>query len=109
MDYDKKKFVRTRRMGIALCAFIWAPDSAIQTFMSNNSSMDLVIKEILDYKEILATSYDRKLFILGLINLMSQNQLIDAVKIRIHTLMSDIAEVLEKQSTWEKDELVKIK
>jgi hypothetical protein len=60
MDYDKKKFVRTRRMGIALCAFIWAPDSAIQTFMANNSSMDFVIKEILDYKDVLATSYDRK-------------------------------------------------
>ena len=58
-DLDKKKFVKVRRLGVALVAFIFNTEPAINFFTETNS-LDKVLKKILEAKKDLNTSYDRK-------------------------------------------------
>jgi len=105
-EQDKKKFVRVRRVGVALVAFIFNTEPAIQFFLESNT-LDKTLKKILETKKDLSTSYDRKVYVLGLISLMMHSNVPDAVKIRFTTFISDIAEVLDNQKDREPKEIEK--
>jgi len=89
-------------------AFIHNPKIAIEYYQSKGK-LDFVIKTILSWKDNLCTSYDRKIFVMGLIYLMIQSPMPDEIKIRISKFMSDISEVLDVQSKNELTELEKEK